>query len=165
MLPKVASKLCDELEVPVKLRAHLEAVHASAKDILEGMLEAWPGLSIDAEAVLCGAALHDLGKMRFPNEIDGPGRRHEDEGAAFLEGLGVPARLARFGGVHTGDKALTLEEHVVALADASWSGRRDLDLEFRIASLMEGEGVSKWDAMQKLDEILGKARVFPVERQ
>lgn len=156
------AKLCDELRAPAKLRSHLKAVHDLAEDILDGMIMVWPDLKIDVEAVLCGAAIHDLGKMKFPGEIDGPGRRHEDEGAAFLEGHGVPPRLARFASIHTGDKAVTLEEHVVALADASWSGGRDLDLEIRIAELLKSQGIQKWDAVQRLDEILGKARVSPV---
>ena len=48
-------------------------------------LARWPVLSVDHEAVLYGAATHDIGKVLHPNELDGPGNEHEKDGPALLE--------------------------------------------------------------------------------
>ena len=114
-----------------------------------------PGLEFDANAVRFGAAIHDLGKVLVPSEMVGPGNRHEELGPALLKQHGVPSRLARFARTHgrwRGEADLPLEDLIVALADTIWCGRRDLELEERIAGFLPGE---RWEGVLLLDQIVG----------
>jgi hypothetical protein len=90
-----------------------------------------------------------------PEEIDGPGNRHEELGPALLEKYGVPSKLARFARTHgrwRGDPGLPVEDLVVALADTVWCGRRESDLEERVAGLLPG--LEGWEALIQLDQIV-----------
>ena len=55
--------------------------------LVEGLHRTFPSLAFDADAVLFGAAVHDFGKVRHPNELTGPGSRHEQDGPPVWKGL------------------------------------------------------------------------------
>jgi metal-dependent HD superfamily phosphatase/phosphodiesterase len=57
-------------------------------------------LEFDQDAVLFGAAIHDIGKAVHPDELSRLGSAHEEAGRALLVAHGVPASLARFAATH-----------------------------------------------------------------
>lgn len=152
-LPPEAARLCEELLAPPLLVRHLILVHAVAIELLEALAASFPGLVLDRDAVLFGAASHDLGKVLHPDELTGPGNKHEDDGPGLLIKHGVPPRLARFSRTHgrwreTDD----LEDLIVALADNVWCGRRVEELETKVAAILAAvAGVETWKAWSKLD--------------
>ncbi len=157
-LPAVAVRLCDELGVAPRLRAHLTLVHDAAVQLCDGIDRKWPALSYDREAVLIGAATHDLGKTLHPAELVGPGNEHEADGPALLIRHGLPPAHARFAGTH-GKLALkadaTVEDVLVALADNAWKGSRGEALEEAAArKLAELSGQEAWNTFSVLDTIL-----------
>ena len=153
-LPGEAMRLLRQVAAPPRLGAHLRAVHDVAIQIVD-----WVGRSVDVdrEAVLFGAATHDIGKAHFPGELSGPGAQHEAAGKALLVGLGVEPRLARFAARHgrweRDDD--TLEDLLVTLADKIWKGAREPGLEEQITqriAALEGEAV--WAVYMRLDDEL-----------
>ncbi len=148
-------RLCEELEAPPLLVRHLTLVHDAAVELLDGLAAAFPGLVIDRDAILFGAATHDLGKVLHPGELTGPGDLHERDGPDLLEQYGVSPRLARFARSHgrwreTDD----LEDLLVALADSIWCGRRIEQLEMKVAVILAAAtGVEEWAAWARLDAV------------
>jgi hypothetical protein len=111
---------------------------------------------VNGSAVLFGAATHDAGKARCPNELSAPGSAHEKEGERLLLSLGVAPELARFCRTHgQWGETSPLEDLSVALADKVWKGKRDSRLEDvvadRVAVLTQTE---RWSAYMALDDIL-----------
>jgi hypothetical protein len=157
-LPAEARALLDRAGAPPRLVVHLELVHDVAARLLEGLLALWPDLKVDAQAVLFGAATHDIGKALVPEELSGPGSQHEARGRAWLEEQGVPPVRARFAQTHAAWKqggALRLEDLLVALADRVWKGARDAELETpTAAALSRAAGIQPWEAYSSLDELL-----------
>jgi HD domain len=157
-LPPEVEKLLEEIHAPPRLVAHLEIVHEVAGELTALLMARWPTLSFDRNAVLFGAAIHDLGKALHPAELFGPGRRHEVDGPALLERHGIPPELARFARTH-GERHpdLALEDLLVALADVVWKGKREENLESlvtaRIAALVH---LHQWEVFSVLDEMLSK---------
>ncbi len=144
-----------ELRASARLVAHLRLVHDVAWQ-LTGRLTA---LSFDREAVLYGAATHDVGKVVHPEELSVPGHRHEAAGRELLLARGVPARLARFAGSHASwtDPATTVEDHLVSLADKAWKGQRVPELEdLLIAELAVARGIERWAAFAALDDLIAE---------
>lgn len=156
-LPTQVEKLCRILNAPARLVAHLKLVHDAACDLVAGLQQKFPTLAFDRDAVLFGAATHDLGKVLHPDEITGPGNRHEADGASLLVQSGVPLALARFAQTHAhwNEPAVEIEDLLVALADSIWKGKRHDDLEQlvvgKIAAAVKNE---PWEAWSKLDEVL-----------
>ena len=157
-MPEKAIMVLRELRPDTRLIAHLSIVHDVASRLVEAIDMAWPGLAYDRDAVLIGAALHDAGKVRYPEEIAGPGRRHENDGPALLIEHGLQEEYARFARTHAQwahEAASTLEDLLVALADEAWMGRRNDRLETtlvdRLTSLTHEE---PWETFSKLDDIL-----------
>ena len=152
-LPSPAVELLQALQAPPRLAAHLRAVHHVAHQLTERL--ATESLGFDRAAVLFGAATHDLGKVRHPEELEQPGHLHEPAGYELLLSYGVPHELARFAGSH-GSSWLTpdapTEDLLVSLADKVWKGARVTDLEQRVMERLPGE---EWDAFLRLDNILG----------
>ena len=70
-LPNEAKKLCDLLAAPPLLVAHLTLVHDGAADLLDSLGKEFPLLEVHREAVLFGAATHDLGKVLHPTAEGG----------------------------------------------------------------------------------------------
>lgn len=149
-----AARLCQDLAAPLLLVRHLTLVHAAAAELLDGIAASFPGFVLDREAILFGAATHDLGKVLHLVELTGPGDFHEDDGPGLLEQHGVSPRLARFARSHgrwreTDD----LEDLLVALADAIWCGRRVRGLEEKVSAILAAIGVEQWLAWSRLDAV------------
>ncbi|MBX7218556.1 MAG: HDIG domain-containing protein [Blastocatellia bacterium] len=159
-LPPQARELCEKLEAPFRLQAHLLLVHDVAVQLVKQMESAFPGLEFDTESVLFGAATHDLGKALYPAELRASGHQHELEGPQILEKLGVPPERARFAYTHAAWKldplpTLTLEDLLVSLADQSWKGKRPETLENQVVEKIRAAvGGEPWEHYEKLDAIL-----------
>ncbi|WP_204041885.1 HD domain-containing protein [Acrocarpospora phusangensis] len=154
-LPHRAEELLRELDAPPRLAAHLRAVHDTALDLVSWLAEHHPEVAVDTEAVLFGAATHDIGKCLHPGELSGPGSRHEPDGHRLLLSMGVPERLARFARTHASwdDPGTTLEDHLVSLADKVWKAKRTPDLEQLIVDRLAGEA-PPWQVFMELDDLL-----------
>jgi hypothetical protein len=157
-LPADAIRLCQELNAPPLLVRHLILVHSAAVELLDGLAEAFPGLPINRDEILFGAATHDLGKVKNPNELSGPGNRHEADGFKLLQQHGVPPRKARFAGTHGRWQEIDdLEDLLVSLADSLWCGRRIEGLETKVATLLAtASGREQWECWATLDAICEK---------
>ncbi|WP_042384807.1 HD domain-containing protein [Streptacidiphilus melanogenes] len=156
-LPLGVSELLDRLGAPLRLVAHLRLVHDVAAQLVEWVERECPELVVDGEAVLFGAATHDIGKTLHPEELTGPGSRHEERGRELLRAHGVPDSLARFAGTHAawGSVSVGVEDLLVSLADKVWKGKRVPDLEDRVvAELCAASGREAWEEFLRLDEFL-----------
>ena len=156
-LPADVRDLLVSLRAPARLAAHLRAVHDVAWQLTEQMKVCFPALAFDGDAVLYGAATHDIGKIDHPDELTGPGHQHEPAGYRLLIARGVPARLARFARTHACWTApdTTVDDHVVSLADKIWKAKRVPDLEDLVtAQLATACGIAQWQAFAQLDDIL-----------
>ncbi|MFD8085896.1 HD domain-containing protein [Kitasatospora sp. NPDC059722] len=154
-LPPAVVDLLDALDAPPRLRAHLALVHEVAVTIADHC--AATGLDLDREALLYGAATHDIGKTVHPEELSGPGSAHEPAGHALLRERGVPERLARFARSHAswGEPGVTVEELLVSLADKAWKNSRVRDLEDRVVErLATATGRAPWEVFLDLDDLL-----------
>ncbi len=156
-LPPVARRLCEKLSAPPRLVAHLTVVHDAAAEIVAGVRHRFPTLVCDFDAVLLGAATHDMGKMQHPNELAGPGNEHEADGPQLLEENGIAPELARFARTHGAwsSERLPLEDLMVALADTVWKGQRLDALEAQVIDrITENIGAERWEVFDKLDGLL-----------
>jgi len=156
-LPADVGELLVAVRAPARLAAHLRAVHDVAWQLTEQMKARFPVLVFDQEAVLYGAATHDIGKIEHPDELTGPGHQHEPAGYRLLVARGVPARLARFARTHASwtDPDTVVDDHLVSLADKIWKAKRVPDLEDLVtAHLAATCGTERWQAFAQLDDIL-----------
>src|SRR5437899_1858095 len=122
-LPDWVNNFCREIGAPPRLIAHLILVHDVAIKLINSIQKLWPGLKIDREAIFFGAATHDIGKALYPDELVGPGHRHENAGYDLLIKNGISENVARFTKSHAGwinNDSPTLEDLFVALADNCW---------------------------------------------
>lgn len=153
-LPERAADLVRDLGAPPRLGAHLRAVHDVACQLVDWVRVHHGGVRFDGDAVCFGAATHDIGKIRFPNELSGPGAAHEAAGFELLCGSGVPERLARFARTHAswdGDGA-GFEDLLVSLADKVWKGKRVTELEqLVIEQLAAAADAEHWEVFLALD--------------
>ncbi|MFC6017467.1 HD domain-containing protein [Plantactinospora solaniradicis] len=158
-LPPRAVELLVTVDAPPRLAAHLRAVHDVAAQLLDWLRQRYPRLVVDHEAVLFGAATHDIGKCLHPEELSGPGSRHEPAGRQLLLTHGVPAELARFAATHArwDHPDVTIDDLLVSLADKVWKGRREQDLETLVVGRLAGAGDEQpWAAFMGLDDVLGR---------
>lgn len=158
-LPTAAAQLLLDLDAPPRLAAHLRAVHDTAWQLTAALLRDHPGLEFDRDAVLFGAATHDIGKAIHVGELSGPGSAHEQAGYELLVQHGVDESLARFARNHatwtTPD--ISTEDLLVSLADKIWKAKRVQDLEDRlVVRLVATAGGSAWEAFMRLDDILDR---------
>lgn len=129
---------------------HHELVVEAAGLLVAGLA----GVRFDRGAVVIGAALHDAGKIVHPDEMAAPGHRHEQAGRGLLLAHGVPAELARFCVTHAAWQAGTLEDHLVALADKLWKGKRDEALERAIVEQISvASGSEPWQVFERVDAL------------
>lgn len=151
-LPSRARELLETLSAPPRLGAHLRVVHDVALSLTALASER---VSFDAAAVLFGAATHDIGKVRHPAELSGPGSAHEPAGRALLLAHGVPGDLARFAGTHGSWSApdVTGEDLLVSLADKVWKAKRVPELEERVVAWLGG---TAWETFMALDDELSR---------
>ena len=165
-LPGTVQALLREVGAPLRLVAHLRAVHDVAVDLVVATSDAFPEVAFDSRAVMLGAATHDIGKAVWPSELDGPGSEHEAAGRNLLLGKGWPEELARFAATHAewGDDATT-EDLLVSIADKVWKAKRVEDLEDRfIGRVAEITGSDRWELFIRLDDILERLAAGADER-
>lgn len=158
-LPDRVAGLLIELGGPPRLAAHLRAVHDVAHQLVDWMGRRYPAVPFDREAVLFGAATHDIGKTVHIAELSGPGSAHEKAGQALLLGRGVSPELARFAATHASwtEPGIGLEDLLVSLADKIWKNKRVSDLEdLVVARLAEETGRATWEEFIALDEVLSR---------
>ncbi|MET8627884.1 HD domain-containing protein [Kitasatospora sp. NPDC004669] len=158
-LPDRVVELLIELGSPPRLAAHLRAVHDVAHQLVDWLAKRYPALLFDREAVLFGAATHDIGKTVHVSELSGPGAAHEEAGQGLLLGRGVSPELARFAATHASwtESRVGLEDLLVSLADKIWKNKRVPDLEdLVVARLAEATGGAAWEEFIALDEVLSR---------
>ncbi|WP_327675828.1 HD domain-containing protein [Kitasatospora sp. NBC_00458] len=154
-LPAAAAELPAALAAPPRLVAHLGLVHEVAVPVADRC--AGYGVPVDREAVLFGAATHDIGKTVHHEELSAPGSPHERAGHELLLAHGVPERLARFARTHGDWRApgTTVEDLLVSLADKAWKNSRIRDLEdLLVGRLAAGSGREPWEVFLELDDLL-----------
>ena len=156
-LPPVVVEFLRGLDASPRLLAHLVLVHDVAAHLLEALAETWPHLPIDAGAVLLGAATHDIGKVRVPEELTGPGTAHAVLGQQLLEEHGFPTEVARYARTHETwikEPDATPEDLLVALADYLWRGKRDAALEGAVTSwIADAVSAAPWAVFLTVDDI------------
>ncbi|WUC55373.1 HD domain-containing protein [Streptomyces sp. NBC_00554] len=157
-LPDRVAELLRKLDAPPRLAAHLRAVHDVAHRLVDWLEEWQPALRFDRDAVLFGAATHDVGKTAHVGELSGPGSAHEEAGRELLLAQGVSAELARFAGTHaawTGPD-IGIEDLLVSVADKIWKNKRVQELEdLVVARLAEASGRTRWEEFLAFDDVLG----------
>lgn len=140
-----------------RLIAHLIIVHDVAVTLVRQINASWPTLTYDQESVLIGAAIHDVGKTIYTNELTGPGNQHEEIGPQLLLQDGFQEKHARFARTHgrwNREASTQLEDVLVAFADTIWKGKRDESLEQEIAQEIARRCHEEpWDVYMKLDDI------------
>ncbi|MER7929131.1 HD domain-containing protein [Streptomyces sp. NPDC096057] len=158
-LPDRVVGLLSELDSPPRLAAHLRAVHDVAHQLLTWLERHYPAVVVDREAVLFGAATHDVGKSVHVSELSGLGSAHEEAGQALLLRHGISPELARFAATHASwaGSSVGLEDLLVSLADKIWKNRRVPGLEdLVVARLAEATGRAVWEEFLALDEVLAR---------
>ncbi|MFI8185615.1 HD domain-containing protein [Actinacidiphila glaucinigra] len=158
-LPPEVERLLRDVGAPPRLAAHLRLVHDVACELVEWIRQYSPDLVVDREAVLFGAATHDIGKALHVAELSGPGSAHEKAGRALLLARGVAPRLARFAATHGSwtDGAVTMEDLLVSVADKVWKGKRVTELEDLVVDRLAGAtGDERWEVFLALDGFLGE---------
>jgi hypothetical protein len=156
-LPPQVLELLKSSMAPKRLVAHLTLVHDVAAKLISKIVNEYPDLHFDKQAVLFGAATHDIGKASFPAELVGPGSLHEKQGTDILAKLGIPDSMARFSQTHASWKSpeMTIEDLLVSLADKIWKGKRQEDLEeiicHRISIILSRP---EWEIFASMDSIL-----------
>ncbi|GAA0315650.1 HD domain-containing protein [Streptomyces turgidiscabies] len=156
-LPDRVVELLSELGSPPRLAAHLRAVHDVAHQLVGWVGRRYPAVVFDREAVLFGAATHDIGKTVHLAELAGPGSAHEETGQTLLLERGVGPELARFAATHASwaNVRVGIEDLLVSLADKIWKNKRVPDLEdLVVARLAEASGRAAWEEFIALDEVL-----------
>jgi hypothetical protein len=158
-LPTLAMNVMERIRPSWPLLLHHYLVHDVAVEICAGMRMQCPTMVFDADAVLAGAATHDLGKLLHPNELHSPGRRHQRSGERLLRSSGLRPALARFALTHGATEreypALPIEDLLVALADRAWSGSRKEALEREIMARVQSAcNLEPWDAFHCVDGLV-----------
>lgn len=166
-LPTSIQMLCERLNADSRLVAHLRLVHDAAVEIVDGLRLRFPSLEVEQEPVFFGAGSHDLGKVVHPEELSGPGHRHEPAGEKLMVENCFPPDLARFCRTHGAwsQESFPLEDLLVALADTTWKGQRLEELEMQIVQkIVEKTGLKPWLVFQELDELLTDIASYGDER-
>jgi hypothetical protein len=156
-LPERAARLLRDLQAPPRLAAHLRLVHDVASQLVTWVTHQYPTLRVNSEAVVFGAATHDIGKTAHIGELSGPGSAHEHAGRELLRMLGISPELARFAATHAAwdEPGIAIEDLLVSVADKIWKNRRVPDLEdLVVARLAEASGREFWEEFLALDDIL-----------
>jgi len=156
-LPPTADELVRQHHAPPRLITHLILVHDVANQLIEAFQTRDIAEAIDTQAVLFGAAIHDIGKVLHPRELIKPGHQHEHAGKELLLQAGVTPELARFAETHGQPTATSnaIEDLLVALADTCWKGERDHALEQRIVIEQASHGDQEsWAALLTIDDVV-----------
>ncbi|MFF9853391.1 phosphohydrolase [Streptomyces litmocidini] len=156
-LPDRVAGLLAELGSPPRPAVHLRAVHDVAHQPADWMEQRHPAVAFDREAVLSGAATHDVGKAVHLAELSGPGSAREEAGQALLLERGVSPEPARFAATHAwwSDVRVGMDDLLVGPADKIWKNKRVPDLEdLVVARPAEATGRPAWEGSIALDEVL-----------
>lgn len=156
-LPDDAASLLLDLDAPPRLAAHLRAVYQAAWELTDVLTCAFPKLAFDRDAIVFGAAIHDIGKTIHIAELTGPGSLHEQAGYHLLLDHGFEDRLARFARTHAAwtEPTNQIEDLLVSLADKVWKAKRVEDLEQLVLDrIVAAHGGALWEAFQRLDDLL-----------
>ncbi|MCX4093118.1 HD domain-containing protein [Nocardia sp. alder85J] len=156
-LPEQVEVLLVELGAPPRLGAHLRAVHDVACELVAWLRTHFGGAEFDCDAVLFGAAIHDIGKVAHPEELSGPGSAHEESGYRLLIERGIDERLARFARTHASWTRADVEpaDLLVGLADKVWKGKRVAELEQLVVRYLAAAGGGEaWQVYMALDDEL-----------
>ena len=149
-----AYRLLRELGAPDRLILHVQLVGEAAERLMQAYAEL--GVNFNESLVELGVAVHDAGKIEYPEELSGPGSRHEPAGEAMLLAKGVQPEVARCCVSHAKwqDAGVSFEERSVALADKLWKGKREEALELCIIDEAARRlGVDRWDVFAQLDSV------------
>ena len=147
-----AEALLVDVGAPERLIMHGRLVLEAAEELLaraKGL-----GVAIDGRLVRAGAVLHDIGKTVQPDELHASGALHEEAGERLLLARGIEPAVARCCVSHARWATMTcsLEELLVALADALWKGVRRESLEKRVVEEIAGRlAVDPWSIFVDLD--------------
>jgi hypothetical protein len=155
----------DALGAAPRLVTHGRLVAEAALELLAACRTL--GLSVDESWVRAGAVLHDAGKIVHPTELDAPGALHEDAGEQLLLAHGVDARIARCCVSHAAWRRVpcSLEELLVALADALWKGVRRPELEAKVIDeIARQSAANRWSAFVDLDSCFERIADAGAER-
>ena len=146
-------------QAPERLVKHHQLVVEAAEEIIAGLKHNFPNLDCNYQQVSLGSAIHDAGKIIFPNEISSGGSNHELQGEKYLIAAGISPDLARFCRTHAhwNDLNNTLEDLLVALADTLWKGCREEELEhLAIAKIADLTKQDFWDIFIVADSLFEK---------
>lgn len=146
--------LLTELGAPARLLVHVQLVGEAAERLMQAYAEL--GIKFDASLVELGVAVHDAGKIQYPEELQAPGSMHEPAGKALLLAHGVQPEVARCCVSHAKwqDDQVSFGERTVALADKLWKGKREEALELCIIDEVASKlHVSRWDVFTQLDSV------------
>src|SRR5262249_11904735 len=148
-------RLLVDLGAPQRPVRHHELVVEAASVLCQKVFEGFD-VAFHREAVLLGAALHDVGKILYPDEMQATGHRHEQPGPSLPLERGVSHDLARFCVTRAswGEPERSLEDLLVALADKLWKGKREQELEARVLdTLAKSARREPWEVFDQLDTI------------
>jgi hypothetical protein len=137
--------------------SHLRAVHDVATQLTARLTVRYLTLLVDSEAVLFGAATHDIGRTVRVQELSVPGSQHQRAGQQLLLAVGIDASRARFSATHASWRIPTvqLEDLLVSLADKIWKAKRVPYLEQLVVDrLVAASGEEPWQAFLNLDDHL-----------
>lgn len=158
LLPETAQALLNQLNAPPRLVAHLLLVHDAAFRLVTLIQAKWRDIPLDFDAILFGAAIHDIGKIQYPEELSFTGDEHERAGERMLIDAGFGARVARFARTHGSwpkETSIELEDLIVALADTCWKGKRDDELEGTIVEKLSAVVTDeRWSIFLALDDMI-----------
>jgi HD superfamily phosphodiesterase len=163
--PEDAETLLVELGAPDRLVRHGRLVLEAADELLAQLR--FLGIALDRHLVRAGALLHDAGKILHPGELSGGGAEHEPAGERLLAEHGIDLAIARCCMSHARWATMTcsLEELLVALADALWKGVRREALEKRVIDEIACRlGVSVWSVYTDLDSCFERIAEGGAER-
>lgn len=147
-----AYSLLISLGAPQRLLRHLKLVGEAADQLMSAYDDI--GSPFQRKTIELGVAVHDAGKILFPQELDAAGSIHEPAGEKLLPSNGVQPEIARCCVSHAEWQAagVTFEELSVALADKLWKGKRVPELELRVIDVAaEKLGADRWDIFDRLD--------------
>lgn len=157
MLPLTVDKflkshMLENAALHSQLTRHLEMVHETAVLLLKDVDKYLKDDRIDPELVKLGAACHDLGKLFFPEEIEGSGNLHEGNAVVMvLTDQGLDPKGAQFARLHAlRTQSDDLNVLLVCIADTIWNGGRDTELELKFCKVLGGD---VWTNMTRLDVI------------
>lgn len=152
--PDTAWQVLNNHNAPPRLIRHAKYVAGAAQRLIDGLTH--QGFKMQADDILSGAILHDIGKTQHVEELSQPGKHHEKAGEALLLTAGIPAYIAQIARTHgTADPAkLALTDLVVALADKLWKGKRAADFEIALIDQLAAQtSQARWDIFSAIDDL------------